>query len=139
MKHSHKWIKSLITALETELDEKTRAKILENCGRNCITHSFILRAKACKKDAKNQKEFLDKLSKVWKHLHLEGDNVYVVYEKCYCPFVKAYPEKLSPTWCNCSRGWIKELFESALGKPVDVKLEKSIKQGDNICKFKVRL
>jgi len=139
MKHSHKWIKSLLTALESELDEKTRARILENCGRNCITHSFILRAKACKKDAKNQKEFLDKLSKVWKHLHLEGDNVYVVYEKCYCPFVKAYPEKLSPTWCNCSRGWIKELFESTLEKPVDVKLEKSIKQGDNICKFKIKI
>jgi predicted hydrocarbon binding protein len=139
MKHSHKWIKSLLTALETELDEKTRAKILENCGRNCITQSFILRAKACKKDAKNQKEFLDKLGKVWKSLRLEGDNVYVVYEKCYCQIVKEYPEKLSPTWCNCSQGWIKELFESSLGKPVEVKLEKSIKQGDNICKFRVQL
>jgi len=139
MKHSHKWIKSLITALQTELDEKTQAKILENCGRNCITHSFILKAKTCKKNAKNQKEFLDKLSKVWKSLHLEGNNVYVVYEKCYCPLVKEYPEKLSPTWCNCSRGWIKELFESALGKSIDVKLEKSIKQGDNICKFRVQL
>jgi predicted hydrocarbon binding protein len=139
MKHSHKWIKTLIANLEAELDEKTRAKILENCGRNCIPHTFILKAKACKKDAKNTDEFLDKLSQTWKHLHREDDNIYVTYEKCYCPIVKDYPEKLSSTWCNCSRGWTKELFESTLEKPIDVKLEKSIKQGDNICKFRVKL
>lgn len=139
MKHSHKWIKTLITSLDKELDEKTRAKILENCGRTCITHSFIQKAKKCKEESRDLNEFVDKLSKVWKHLKKDGDNIYVIYEKCYCPLVEAYPERLSSTWCNCSRGWIRELFESALGKPVEVKIEKSIKQGDDICKFRVRL
>jgi predicted hydrocarbon binding protein len=139
MGHTHKWIKSLVSNLEAELDEKTRVRILENCGRTCISRSFIEKAKACKKNAKGMDDFLDKLSKVWSHLHIDGDNIYVIYEKCYCPLVKTYPDKLSPTFCNCSRGWIRELFESVLEKPVDVKLEKTIKQGDDICKFRARL
>jgi predicted hydrocarbon binding protein len=69
----------------------------------------------------------------------KGDAVYVVYDRCYCPLVKGYDGKLSPTFCSCSRGWIKELFESVLKKPVEVKLEKSVKQGDEICRFRIHL
>ena len=139
MTHQHKWIKTLMEGLDAQIDEKTRAEVLEKCGRACIPRSFIAKAKACKKGAKDTDEFLDNLGKVWKHLHRDGDNLYIVYEKCYCPLVKAYKGELSPSFCNCSRGWIKELFESALDKPVRVELEKSIKKGDDLCKFKVRL
>ncbi|MCJ7423358.1 DUF6144 family protein [Candidatus Bathyarchaeota archaeon] len=137
MTHSHKWIKSLVQSLHENVDEENRAKILERCGRNCISQSMIARAKKIKKNSKNIEEFLDKLSKNWKHLKLDGNKVYVEYEKCYCPLVRDYKETLPATFCNCSRGWLKELFESALEKPVEVKLEKSIKRGDEICRFRV--
>lgn len=139
MKHLHKWIRTLMDNLDTELDEKTRTKILESCGRTCIPRSLIKKAQACKNDAKNIDEFLDELSKRWSHLKRDNDKIYVVYEKCYCPLVKTYSGKLSPTFCNCSRGWIKELFESALERPVIVELEKSIKQGGDACRFRVTL
>jgi predicted hydrocarbon binding protein len=139
MKHLHKWIKSLMENLDAKVDEETRVKVLENCGRTCISRSFIKRAQACKNSARNIDEFLDKLSQIWSHLQRDGDNIYVAYERCYCPLVKAYPDKLSPTFCNCSRGWIKELFESVLERPVNIELEKSIRQGDDVCRFRVRL
>lgn len=139
MKHFHKWIKSLMDNLDEYADEETRAKVLENCGRTCISRSFVNRAKACMKSAKDIDKFLDRLGKIWSHLQRDGNNIYVAYEKCYCPLVKTYPEKLSPTFCNCSRGWIKELFESVLERSVDVKLEKSIRQGDDVCRFRVHL
>jgi predicted hydrocarbon binding protein len=47
--------------------------------------------------------------------------------------------KLSATYCNCSRGWAKELFEGALGRTVEVIMEKSIINGDNQCKFRILL
>jgi len=137
MKHMHKWIKTLTESLDKELDEKTRAKILESCGRNCIPRSFVQKAQACRKNAEDVDDFLDRLGKIWGNLKREGNDVYVVYKKCYCPLVRGYSGKLSPTWCNCSMGWIKKLFESTLEKPVEVMLEKSIKQGDDICRFKV--
>lgn len=139
MKHSHKWIKTLMESLEELVDEEAKVKVLENCGRNCISRSMIKKAQKCYENAKNIDDFLDKLSQVWRHLQRDKDEVYIVYPKCYCSLVKDYPGKLSPFFCNCSRGWIKELFESALKRPVDVELEKSIRQGDDICRFKVHL
>ena len=128
-----------MNGLDSEVDQRTRVRILENCGRSCISRGFIKRVQACNKRARNMDEFLDNLSEIWSHLHRDGDKIHVVYEKCYCPLVRAYPGRLSRTFCNCSRGWIKELFESALQRPVPVRLEKSIRQGDNICRFEVRL
>lgn len=139
MKHSHKWIGSLIESLESQCDPKQRAKILEDCGRNCISRNFIKRAKDLKKTSEDMNEFLERLGKNWKHLQRDRKDIFVVYPKCYCPIVRDYPGTLSAAWCNCSRGWIKELFESVLERPVEVELQKSIKQGDDICKFKVSL
>jgi len=127
-----------LEGMDKELDEETRVKILEGCGRNCASLSLIKKAQALKARSKDMDEFLDELSKVWNHLKREGDGVYVVYEKCYCPLVGKYPGNLSASYCNCSRGWIKEVFEKTLRKPVEVKLIASIKQGDKACKFEVR-
>jgi len=139
MKHLHKWIGTLIDNLDRLVDEKARIEVLENCGRTCIPRNFIMKVQGCKNSSKDIDEFLGKLNKIWSYLQRDGDNIYVVYEKCYCSLVKAYPDKLSPTFCNCSRGWLKELFESVLERSVEVVLEKSVRQGNDVCKFRILL
>lgn len=139
MKHTHRWIESLMANMDAEVDEETRVKILENCGRSCIPTSFLKKARSCQEKSEDLDDFLERLGKIWNHLKREGGDIYVKYDKCYCPLVKTFPGELSYSWCNCSRGWLLELFESALGRPVGVELEKSIRQGDDICRFKIRL
>lgn len=139
MKHSHKWIATLLAGLDEEVDTGIKVAVLERCGRTCITHSMVKKAKSCRAEAKDEAEFLDRLGRDWKHLQREGDEVFVVYPRCYCPLVKDFPGKLSASWCNCSRGWVKELFEKALDRPIDVELLQSIRQGDPVCKFRVHL
>jgi predicted ArsR family transcriptional regulator len=137
---TEKWITNLIDGLNENVDEKTIAKILEQCGRQCQSQSFITKAKEIYKKSKNADDFLEKLGRVYKHLHREGDKVYLMYPKCYCSQVNKIPKgKLSGTYCNCSRGWAKALFEGAIGRPVEVIMEKSIINGDNQCKFRVIL
>ena len=139
-KRMERWITCLIDALNEHIDEKTRAKILEQCGRQCQSQNFVKKARSIYKRSKNIDEFLNEFGKVYKNLHKERDNVYIIYPKCYCSFVnKIPPEKLSSTYCNCSRGWVKELFEGALGRPVEVDMEKSIVNGDDQCKFRILL
>ena len=41
------------------------------------------------------------------------------------------------TWCQCTTGYSKVLFEKAFGCEVVVELLKSIKMGDNICLMKI--
>jgi predicted ArsR family transcriptional regulator len=139
-KRMERWITCLIDALNEHIDAETRAKILEQCGRQCQSQNFVKKARDIYKKSKNIGDFLNKFGEVYKHLHKEGDNVYIVYPKCYCSFVNRIPsEKLSSTYCNCSRGWAKELFEGALGRPVEVAMEKSIVNGDDQCKFRIFL
>ena len=121
------------------MDPATREALLEGCGRACIPQSFVQRAQQCRSRSSDTNEFIDLLHKAWPHVHREGDQVYVQYEKCYCPLVKDYPGTLPRTWCNCSRGWLKELFESALGRPVQIELQQSVRSGDPVCRFAVQL
>jgi predicted ArsR family transcriptional regulator len=137
---SQKWITALIDGLNEHVDEKTRALILEGCGRQCQTQSFIKKAKETYAKSTSTDDFLNKLGKVYKHLHRQGEKVYLIYPRCYCTQVNKIPKgKLSATYCNCSRGWAKALFEGATGKPVEVQMEKTIIKGDNECKFRIIL
>lgn len=137
---TEKWIACLIAGLNEHVDEKTRATILEQCGRQCQSQSFIKKARGIYQKSKSIDEFLEKLEQTYKHLHREGDKVYIVYPRCYCSQVNKIPKgKLSATYCNCSRGWAKALFEGALGRTVEVIMEKSIINGDNQCKFRILL
>lgn len=130
----------MIAGLDENVDSETLAKVLEQCGRQCQSQSFIKKARCIYEKSKDVNDFLDKFGKVYKHLHKEGDNIYIVYPKCYCSIAnKIPPGKLSATYCNCSRGWAKALFEGALKRPVEVTMEESIKQGDKQCKFKITL
>jgi predicted ArsR family transcriptional regulator len=134
------WLTTLVAGLDEHVDKKTIEKILEQCGRQCQSQSFIEKARAIYQRSKNLSEFLDGLGRVYKHLHVEGDRVYIVYPKCYCSQVNKIPKgKLSATYCNCSRGWAKALFEGASGRPVEVIMEKSIINGDDQCRFRVML
>jgi predicted ArsR family transcriptional regulator len=135
---TEKWITALMEGLDRNLDERTIAKILEQCGRQCQTQSFIKKARDLCQKSKDTDEFLDRLAEVYKHLHREGDKVYLIYPKCYCSQVSKIPKgKLSGTYCNCSRGWAKALFEGAREKPVEVIMEKSIINGDDECRFRI--
>jgi len=139
-KRMQKWISCLLTSLDDFADEEVTIKILEQCGRKCQSQSFIKKAKALYEKSENLDDFLEKFGKEYKHLHREGDNVYIIYPRCYCSFVNKIPQgKLSSTYCNCSRGWAKALFEGALGRPVEVIMEESIVNGDQQCKFRIVL
>ena len=137
---TEKWITCLVAGLNEHVDEKTRAKILEQCGRQCQSQSFVKKARGIYQKSKSVDEFLDKLGQVYKHLHREGDKIYIVYPKCYCSQVNKIPRgKLSGTYCNCSIGWAKALFEGAIEKPVEVIMKESIINGDKQCKFQIVL
>ena len=115
-----KWVVNLLDVLDREVDEETRVRILEGCGRKCIVGGFLAKAEGIARKSKSMEEFLEGLGKVWKHLSISRDGVFVVYEECYCPLLKGYEGKVSPSFCNCSVGWIKQLFETALKKPIKV-------------------
>jgi hypothetical protein len=52
---------------------------------------------------------------------------------CHCSIVKSNMEMMSPTFCCCSGGWVKQLWEGVLGIALEVKMTESILKGDKQC------
>jgi predicted hydrocarbon binding protein len=135
-----KWVETLMSTLEILVDEDTRAGLMESCGRVCaLHHGSIEQAIAIKHSAKEMDELLDKLNQqegLWcGNWERDGDTIYSVCKECGCPLVRTGLVRPSPTFCNCSRGWVKAVFETILERPVEVELEQAIGRGDPVCRF----
>jgi len=66
----------------------------------------------------------------------DGNLILLTYDKCFCRLAEDMP-RLPETYCYCSRGWLKEMFETVTGQPVLVDLHESIKSGGEKCRFTV--
>ena len=131
------WIKELLKNLDKNLDENKKIVIMEACGEECpFTHLSDERLLEIKKNSKDEAEFIKQLSREWR-VKIEDDNVYVVFDKCYCPLVNEDINGASKTLCYCTQGNIKKKFRLGLGREVKVLIEKSILAGDSECRIKV--
>ena len=137
------WLEMLITGLDAEVDEETRARVLTHCGQGCaLYHGSLEQAKAIQQSTQDIDELLDKLNQqegLWCGRWIRDDAViFSICEACGCPLVRAGLVKPSPTFCNCSRGWVEAVFEIVLGRAVAVELNQAIGRGDPVCEFIVR-
>lgn len=132
------WLKSLLKQMDEQFDEKTRVKLMEALGRDCARRSAIRMAKASKGDVG---KLVDSLANFLgkENSRMEGKVVHLGYSKCLCELVADGPERLSDTYCFCSKGWVLEMFETAAQKPVKVELLQTIKRGAPSCKFLIKL
>lgn len=136
MKFAHAWVKELLKNMDSQLDEAARVKLMEANGRACARRGSASMAE------QNKGQMAEFLKAMEGHLgkgnaRQEGNKITLVYPECFCPLVKSDPSRLSETYCNCSVGWVKEMFEIVLGKSVEVELLKSIKRGGDCCHFVV--
>ncbi len=133
------WLKSLLENLDAHVDQPTRVKLMEAVGRACARRSgFLPKVQAAKGDVDKLVASLART--VGKdNCRREGSVVHLRYPKCYCHIVGDGPARLPDTWCECSRGWVHEVLETATGKPVKVELTHSIKRGDADCRFVIQV
>lgn len=144
------WMKGAIEKLDKLLDEATRFRIMENCGYNCarINKRAIKEAVTRRKKFKTADEFIEAEQKnptKGTRLSREGNVLYQYYTpqsygvRCYCEMVAAAEGKVSPTYCHCSKGFVKTLWEAVLERPVDVEFIQSVISGANECKFAIHI
>jgi hypothetical protein len=148
------WIKGAMKKLDALVDEGTRVQIMQNCGYNCaeVNRKTIERAKARRKKYKSLDEFLKaEQQKPMKGTRLvrEGSVLHQFYTpqtftrpmRCYCSLLRGLPpeEKISITYCSCSKGFVEKFWESVLEKPVKVDLIHSAVSGTKECKFTIHM
>ncbi|NHK30348.1 MAG: hypothetical protein FK730_03290 [Asgard group archaeon] len=141
MKQYEKMLINLIEGFDKHLKPEKKILLLEECGRKCIRDTkeeLIKKANKLYKNSNDLKDFLIKFSKIYDSLQIKDDEIIIIWEKCFCPVIgKIPPGKISPTFCHCSQGWVKELFEGAIEQPIDVIIEESVTKGDARCMLRV--
>lgn len=135
------WLSDLLNTMDKVLDEKTRIKLIEGCGRECFNrHQF-------KKDiAEKGKGSIEKLIEAYSEnfeIWRDGNNVHIRYGKvskgCYCPAVKTQPVKPNDLLCECTRMTHQSVFETALDRKFNVEVVESLRRGGKTCHFIVHL
>ncbi len=148
------WIKAMMEHLDEMLDPATRTRLMQACGRSCYLRAFGVAG-----DLRPSREDLDRylkhLEQSGTELTREGDRVTFLFNwgrdhqnpwgltirdgYCMCPLVESGPPGLSPTFCFCSTGYVREIFERSTGKPVEVDLVESLKTGGQDCVFRITI
>ncbi len=146
------WVPRFFAVMDDALDEPTRRRLMAANGKACFS-AFRPDLKRRSRPATPEEiaELVATRGKAngWS---MEGDTLYLEYtgsaetggpapaEVCLCPVAEGQPPKrLSPTFCWCSLGYVKEMHERLLGRPVEVELLEAVLLGQPRCRFRITL
>jgi len=148
------WIKEAIDRLDVLIDEKTRKEIMTACGRFCNTMNskYMEEMKDVRRKYATEEEFLKTLLQPGEgpaRFEKDGNDLILYYTprkvgqgiRCFCYLINMLPEDVnaSPTYCQCSRGFVQAHWEGVFGRPLEVELGKTALTGAEECKFIIHL
>lgn len=131
------WVKNTMKRLEENFDTLTVKKIRMNCQCGYAMDEKLALVKELMTLSANQEEFANTDKAKAAGLSYHGGELYLQFPFCPCPMLAEVDKLDNNTWCQCTTGYSKVLFEKAFGCEVDVELLKSVKMGDDICLMKI--
>lgn len=131
------WVNAAMDRLEARFDEGSVKRIRMSCQCGYGMDEKLALVKELKAGASSLEEFANSEKAKAAGLFCEGGELYLQFFFCPCPMLAEVQKLRSKTWCQCTAGYSKALFEKAFGCEFDVELLKSIKAGDDICLMKL--
>lgn len=131
------WVKNTMKRLEDNFDFATVKKIRMNCQCGYAMDEKYTFVKELMTSSSNMEEFANNEKAKAAGLSFCGGELYLQFPFCPCPMLEEVDKLENNTWCQCTTGYSKVLFEKVFGCNVDVELLKSIKMGDDVCLMKI--
>ncbi|NLA50406.1 MAG: hypothetical protein GX876_13225 [Bacteroidales bacterium] len=131
------WVKNTMKRLETCFDQPTLRKIRKNCQCGYGLEERLALLREIMSQTSNLEEFASHEKARASGMSFRDGELYLEFPFCPCPMVATVDRLETDTWCHCTTGYSKVLFERAFGCEVEVKLLKSIKMGDDRCLQKI--
>ena len=127
------WVKDAMNRLENRFDMSAVKQIRINCQCGYGMDEKLALLKELMESSSSLEEFAIQDKARAAGLSCTDGELYLMFPFCPCPMLAEVDKLDTDTWCLCTTGYSKVLFEKAFGCEVDVKLLKSIKMGDEIC------
>ena len=134
------WVEKLSFLLEKRFDENTVKVIRQNCycNENGRLENVARELKQLyASHGKDLHRLVASLNENGAGWYIEGNQLYTKMFICECPMLEAAALSQSLTWCHCTAGYSKKLFELVFETPVDVEILQSIRQGCDYCLMRV--
>lgn len=131
------WVNSTMKRLESKFDKATTKKIRMKCQCGYGMDKKLELVKELMELSSSLEEFGNLQKAKDAGLFYENGDLYLQFNFCPCPMLAEVDRLDSDTWCQCTTGYSKTLFEKAFQCKVDVELLKSIKIGNERCLMKI--
>lgn len=131
------WVKSTMNRLEKCFTPETTKQIRRACQCGYGMDDKFELIKELLATSSSMEEFANHDKAKAAGLSCENGELYLQFPFCPCPMLADVKKLDTNTWCQCTTGYSKVLFEKAFECEVEVDLLKSIKIGDDICLMKI--
>lgn len=127
------WVKITMRRLENTFNIETTKKIRMACQCRYGMDEKLAFIKGLIESSSNMEEFASSEKAKEAGLFYDNGLLYLQFYHCPCPMLANVNMLETNTWCQCTTGYSKVLFEKAFCCDVNVELLKSIKMGDDVC------
>lgn len=131
------WVNSAMNRLENKFDSENTKQIRMACQCGYGMDEKLALVNELVASSSNLEEFASSDKAKTAGLFYKNESLYLQFQFCPCPMLVNVEKLDTLTWCQCSAGYSKVLFEKAFCCEVDVELLKSIKAGDDVCLMKI--
>lgn len=131
------WVKSAMNRLESCFDPSSVKQIRMNCQCGYGMDEKLTLVKDLVAASSSMEEFGSLERANASGMFCTDGELYLQFPFCPCPMLADVDKLDTYTWCQCTAGYSKVLFEEAFGCEVDVELLQSIKAGDERCLMKI--
>ena len=131
------WVKNTMKRLEDCFDQPTLRKIRRNCQCGYGMEERLALLREIMSQTTTLEEFANHEKALASGISFREGELYLEFPFCPCPMVAEVDRLESSTWCHCTTGYSKVLFEWTFGCEVEVELLKSIKMGNDKCLQKI--
>lgn len=131
------WVKATMKRLENHFDKAAVKQIRMHCQCGHGMGEKLALVKELVESSSSIEEFGDLDKAKAAGLFCANGELYLQFHFCTCPMLADVDRLDKDTWCQCTAGYSKVLFEKAFQCKVDVELLKGIKMGDEICLMKI--
>lgn len=133
------WVRHVVAGLETHLSGQDIRTVMMGCHCEDLCRLGEMKQHLGKlyRESASLEEFVEKVNEHGAGWRLEDGALYTKFLWCECHMLKNIEQLSSTTWCHCTEGYTKALFEHVLGCEVESELVRTIKTGHECCVVKI--
>ena len=133
------WVCETMKRMEAAFDTQTLKRLRMGCQCGYGMDEKLALVRELMADSSSIEEFTASEKAKAAGLFCKDGELFLQFNFCPCPMLAEVEKLESYTWCQCTAGYSKVLFEKAFACKADVELLKSIKRGDPVCLMKITL